>query len=96
MFVEIPRTRYAKTIDGVNIAYQVRGHGPVDLIRATGFTGNFEVKDPQRCLGTTREQAARKALSIRRSLGRPTLRESTFTWCRRTTTSISSSRYALG
>jgi len=42
------------------------------------------MKDPQRCLGTTREQAARKALSIRRSFGRPTLRESTFTWCRRT------------
>jgi hypothetical protein len=38
------------------------------------------MKDPQRCLGTTREQAARKALSIRRSFGRPTLRESTFTW----------------
>ena len=41
------------------------------------------MKDPQRCLGTTREQAARKALSIRRSFGRPTLRESTFTWCRK-------------
>jgi hypothetical protein len=36
------------------------------------------MKDPQRCLGSTREQAARKALSIRRSFGRPTLRESTF------------------
>jgi hypothetical protein len=34
------------------------------------------MKDPQRYLGTTREHAARKALSIRRSLDRPTLRES--------------------
>jgi hypothetical protein len=50
------------------------------------------MKDPQRCFGTTPQQAARTALSIRRSFGRPTLRESTFTWCRRTTTSISSSR----
>ena len=42
--MEVPRTRYAKTIDGVNIAYQVRGHGPVDLIRTTGYTGNFEIE----------------------------------------------------
>ena len=42
--METPRTRYAKTIDGVNIAYQVRGHGPVDLIRATGNVGNFEIE----------------------------------------------------
>jgi hypothetical protein len=54
------------------------------------------MNDAQRCLGTTREQAARKTLSIRRSFGRPTLRESTFTWRRSTTTSISSSRSALG
>ena len=32
--MEIPGTRYAKTIDGVNIAYQVRGDGPIDLIYA--------------------------------------------------------------
>jgi hypothetical protein len=57
--------------------------------------GGRHDEGPQRCLGSTREQAARKALSIRRSFGRPTLRESTFTWCRRTTTSISSSRSAL-
>jgi len=42
--MEVPRTRYAKTIDGVNIAHQVRGHGPVDLIRTTGYTGNFEIE----------------------------------------------------
>lgn len=42
--MEIPRTKYAKTSDGVNIAYQVRGDGPVDLIYATGWTGNFEIE----------------------------------------------------
>jgi class 3 adenylate cyclase len=42
--VEIPRTRYAKTVDGVNIAYQVRGDGPVDLIYARGWTQNFEIE----------------------------------------------------
>jgi hypothetical protein len=29
MRVEIAETRYAKTLDAVNIAYQVRGSGPV-------------------------------------------------------------------
>jgi len=42
--VETPRTRYAKTVDGVSIAYQVCGHGPVDLIRAAGNVGNFEIE----------------------------------------------------
>ena len=41
--MNIPQTQYAKTADGVNIAYQVRGDGPVDLIYATGWTGNLEV-----------------------------------------------------
>ena len=46
------------------------------------------MKDPQRCLGTTREQGGQEwPCSIRRSFGRPTLRESNFTWCLRTTTS---------
>ncbi len=42
--MDIPRTRYAKTVDGVHIAYQVRGDGPVDLIYAMGYTANFEVE----------------------------------------------------
>ncbi|HEY6961314.1 MAG TPA: adenylate/guanylate cyclase domain-containing protein [Gaiellaceae bacterium] len=36
--------RYAKTIDGVNIAYQVRGEGPVDLVYTLGMAGNFEIE----------------------------------------------------
>ncbi len=36
--MEIPETRYAKTADGVHIAYQVLGEGPVDLlVVATGL-----------------------------------------------------------
>ena len=42
--MNVPGTRYAKTADGVNIAYQTRGHGPVDLIRVTGNVGNFEIE----------------------------------------------------
>ena len=39
-----PKTLYAKTVDGVHIAYQVRGDGPVDLVYIMGFTGNIEVE----------------------------------------------------
>ena len=42
--VETPEIRYAKTIDGVNIAYQVRGDGPVDLVHTLGIAGNFEAE----------------------------------------------------
>ena len=36
--MEIPETRYAKTSDGVHIAYQVAGHGATDLVLvATGL-----------------------------------------------------------
>jgi hypothetical protein len=41
--VDPPETRYAKTVDGVHIAYQVRGEGPVDLVLIPGFTTNFEI-----------------------------------------------------
>ena len=36
--------RYAKTVDGVNIAYQVHGDGPVDLVYIIGMAGNFEIE----------------------------------------------------
>ena len=39
-----PPIRYAKTVDGVYIAYQVRGTGPVDLVYIMGFAGNFEIE----------------------------------------------------
>ena len=39
--VATPKTRYAKTIDGVNIAYQVVGDGPIDLLYLPGYVSNL-------------------------------------------------------
>jgi len=38
----VPETRYAKTADGVHIAYQVVGEGPIDLVFVMGWTSNIE------------------------------------------------------
>ena len=38
----IPETRYARTADGVHIAYEVLGDGPVDLVFVMGWTSNVE------------------------------------------------------
>ena len=38
----ISQTRYAKTVDGVHIAYQMVGEGPVDLVFVMGWTSNVE------------------------------------------------------
>jgi class 3 adenylate cyclase len=37
-----PETKYAKTADGVHIAYQVVGGGPFDLVYVPGWTSNLE------------------------------------------------------
>ena len=37
------QTRYAKTADGVHIAYQVVGEGPVDMVFVMGWVTNIEV-----------------------------------------------------
>ena len=39
---DIPETRYAKTADGVHIAYQVLGDGPRDLL-SFGYGSNFSI-----------------------------------------------------
>src|SRR5690349_19700252 len=39
--MEVPQTRYAKSGD-VNIAYQVVGDGPIDLVYAPGFISHLE------------------------------------------------------
>ena len=39
-----PEIQYAETTDGVHIAYQVRGGGPVDLVYTLGMAGNFEIE----------------------------------------------------
>ena len=38
-----PETRYAKTADGVNIAYQVAGDGPIDIVFVMGWTSHIEL-----------------------------------------------------
>ena len=42
--MESPETRYAKTPDGVFIAYQVLGGGSVDLVWHIGWPGNLDVE----------------------------------------------------
>jgi len=38
---ELPRTQYAKSGD-VHTAYQVNGHGPIDLVLVPGFVSHLE------------------------------------------------------
>jgi class 3 adenylate cyclase len=40
--IEVPETRYAKTVDGVHIAYQVFGDGPADLVVTFGQVSNVD------------------------------------------------------
>jgi class 3 adenylate cyclase len=42
--MDIPETRYAKTADGVHIAYQVLGDGPVDLVYAGPWVTHLEYR----------------------------------------------------
>jgi pimeloyl-ACP methyl ester carboxylesterase len=41
--VTAPETRYAKTADGVHIAYEVVGDGPVDIVFVMGWTSHIEL-----------------------------------------------------
>jgi class 3 adenylate cyclase len=41
--VDIPETRYAKTADGVHIAYQAFGDGPVDILFVLGWVTHLEL-----------------------------------------------------
>jgi hypothetical protein len=41
--MEIRDTRYAKTSDGVYIAYQTAGEGPIDLAWQFDFLGNVDL-----------------------------------------------------
>lgn len=40
--MDTPETKYAKTADGVHVAYQVLGDGPVDLIFVLGWVTHIE------------------------------------------------------
>jgi pimeloyl-ACP methyl ester carboxylesterase len=46
--VDIPETKYAKTADGVHIAYQTVGTGPVDIVFVLAWTTHIELmwKEP--------------------------------------------------
>jgi class 3 adenylate cyclase len=37
-----PATRYARTVDGVSIAYQIVGSGPLDVVLVPGFVSNVD------------------------------------------------------
>ena len=42
--MEPPETKYAKTVDGVHIAYQVVGDGPFDIVHAqSSYVSNVEL-----------------------------------------------------
>jgi class 3 adenylate cyclase len=41
--VDLPETRYAKTADGVHIAYEVVGDGPVDMVFVMGWMSHIEL-----------------------------------------------------
>jgi pimeloyl-ACP methyl ester carboxylesterase len=47
-WVDPPETKYAKTADGVHIAYQTTGDGPVDIAFVMGWTSHIELiwKEP--------------------------------------------------
>jgi class 3 adenylate cyclase len=47
--VEIPETRYAKTIDGVHVAYQTVGDAPVDIIFVMAWATHIDLmwKEPK-------------------------------------------------
>jgi DNA-binding SARP family transcriptional activator/pimeloyl-ACP methyl ester carboxylesterase len=40
--VDTPRVQYARTEDGVNLAYQVAGDGPLDLIVVPGYVSHLD------------------------------------------------------
>jgi pimeloyl-ACP methyl ester carboxylesterase/class 3 adenylate cyclase len=40
--VDLPETRYARTVDGLSIAYQVLGQGPIDLVYSPGWISNVD------------------------------------------------------
>ncbi|HEY6681245.1 MAG TPA: hypothetical protein VI276_08540, partial [Actinomycetota bacterium] len=42
--MDIPDTNYAVTPDGVYIAYQVIGDGPIDVVWQSDWPGNIDVE----------------------------------------------------
>ena len=70
--MEIPDTHYAITPDGVYIAYQVLGDGPVDVVWQEDWPGNIDVdfEDPNSALWIREVSSfARLILHDRRGIG---------------------------
>jgi class 3 adenylate cyclase/pimeloyl-ACP methyl ester carboxylesterase len=44
VIVEIPETRYARTVDGVHIAYQIVGDGPIDFVYVGPWATHIEYR----------------------------------------------------
>ena len=42
--MEVPKTRYATRSDGVNIAYQVLGEGPLNIVFCAGFVSHLDLQ----------------------------------------------------
>jgi class 3 adenylate cyclase len=42
--MEVPKTRYATRSDGVNIAYQVLGDGPLNVVFCAGFVSHLDLQ----------------------------------------------------
>ena len=40
--MDLPETRYTKTADGVHIAYQAFGDGPIDILFVLGWVTHIE------------------------------------------------------
>jgi len=67
--IEPRETPYAKTVDGANIAYEVTGNGPVDLLLVPGGGSHLELAwDVEACATFFRRLASFSRL-IRYDLG---------------------------
>ena len=62
--MDVPQTRYARTADGVHIAYHVVGSGPVDLVVVIGWTTNIEALWEQPLMASFLNRLARSARVI--------------------------------
>jgi class 3 adenylate cyclase len=56
--VRIPETRYARTVDGLSVAYQVAGDGPPDVVLLRAWHTNVEYDWEERVLGHVFQRVA--------------------------------------
>ena len=62
--MEVPPVRYAKTRDGVHIAYQVYGDGPLDMVLSTGLWWHLEFQWTEPSFVRFKERLSRVARVI--------------------------------